>query len=62
MAGSGHASAFFCYMRVGNFVAVATSLYSPLIFLLAILLEIHADRCTLIHRRRANHPHRVFQR
>jgi hypothetical protein len=37
LAGSGHASAFYRYTGVDDFVAVAASLYSPRIFLLAIL-------------------------
>jgi len=36
MAGSGHASAFYRYTGVDDFVAVATSLYFPWAFLATI--------------------------
>jgi hypothetical protein len=61
MVHSGHASAFSRYTGVDDFVEVATSRRFPLIFLGAILLEIHANRPTLFHQRRADHLHHVFQ-
>jgi hypothetical protein len=56
MADLGRASAFYRYAGVDDFVAVAASLYFPLIFLAAILLESHADRRVLFRQRRSNHP------